>query len=188
MPAKRNEGKPVAVDPLSSSLSPKRTDQQLAGTKSHEAQPDMALETYQEEREVKVRLAKILSLAKAEILASGHFLTPDNLASRLNLDASALTVWLAQAEAQQRIFSVEYEGQIYYPSYAFSTCDQGALIQGLLDVLTVLHSEKSDWDMAFWFRSPNTFLGGKRPEDILSQNLEDLLFAAHQEVCSFMPG
>lgn len=188
MTAKRKDGKPVAVEPLSSSLSPKWTDQQLAGTKSHEAQQNMALETHEEERDVKVRLATTLRLAKAEVLASGHFLTPDNLSSRLNLDASALTVWLAQAEAQLRIFSVEYEGQIYYPSYAFSTGDQGDLIRGLLDVLTVLHSEKSGWDMAFWFRSPNTFLGGKRPEDVLSQNLEDLLFAAQEEVSSFMPG
>jgi len=92
------------------------------------------------------------------------------------------------AEAQLRIFSVEDGGQIFYPSYAFLTDGHGSLIPDLLDVLTVLHSERSGWDMAFWFRSPNTFLGGKRPEDVLGQNLHDLLFAAHEEVCSVTPG
>lgn len=188
MTANRQDGKPVAADPLSSSLSPKWTGQPLAGTKSHDAQQNMAFETYGEEREVKVRLARNLSLAKAEVLASGHFLTPDSLASRLNQDASALTVLLAKAEAQLRIFSVEDGGQIFYPSYAFLTDGHGSLIPDLLDVLTVLHSERSGWDMAFWFRSPNTFLGGKRPEDVLGQNLHDLLFAAHEEVCSVTPG
>jgi hypothetical protein len=41
---------------------------------------------------------------------------------------------------------------------------------------------KDGWAMAFWFASPNTFLGGKRPKEVLSANPLGVLSAAKEEV------
>ncbi len=42
--------------------------------------------------------------------------------------------------------------------------------------------------MAFWFASPNTFLGGKRPQDVLSANPLSVLSASKEEVSAVVHG
>jgi hypothetical protein len=170
----------AGVDTLSSPVDPSLTEKQVSRTEESNVQPSTPLETNRSARKVTERVAEILISAKAEILASGQFLTPYGLAEKLDIDANGLTVWLEQSEVQLQIFSIKHEGQIFYPSYTFSTGGKGNLIPGLQDVLTVLHPKKDGWDMAFWFRSPNTFLGGERPEDLLDRNLENIVSAAQE--------
>ena len=183
MTAKKGDNAMSAgVDASSSRLDMTSMDKKLPSLEGF----DVKQPTYPEKNRGE-RVAEMLIRAKAELLASGHFLTSDDLALRLNMDANGLRAWLVQAETQLRIFSVEHEGHVFYPDYAFLTGGNGNLILGLQDILTVLHTERNGWDMAFWFRSPNTFLGGKRPEDLLDRNLENVVFAAQQEISSLMP-
>lgn len=134
------------------------------------------------------RLEAMLARAKTEILAGGHFLTPDCLTLRHDGELDQFTMSLKQAEANQRIFSVEHQGQSLYPDYAFSENQGWNLLPGLALVITTLQPTLDGWGMAFWFRSPNSFLGGKRPEDHLHQELEKVLAAAREEVANTMPG
>ncbi|MDR6605914.1 hypothetical protein [Pseudomonas synxantha] len=42
--------------------------------------------------------------------------------------------------------------------------------------------------MAFWFATPNTFLGGKRPKELLSANPLGVLSVAKEEVSRVVHG
>jgi hypothetical protein len=41
---------------------------------------------------------------------------------------------------------------------------------------------KDEWGIAYWFQSSNSFLGGKRPQDLLSSAPQRMLAAAEDEV------
>ena len=175
-------------DTLNMSLGPSLTAKQASGPEGYAVEQPTTQEKHLGPRKVNERVAEMFIRSKAEILASGHFVTPDGLAQRLNMDASGLTAWLARAEAQLQIFSIENDGQVLYPGYAFLADGNCKLIPALQEVLRVFHPKKEGWDLAFWFRSPNTFLGGKRPEDLLDRNLPSIVFAAQEEVSRYMPG
>lgn len=163
MTAKRSDNTTsFGVDALSSPADQKLTDKQAYEPEGHDAQQITPLEQTRGER-----VLEMLARAKAEILASGHFSTPNGLAQSLNMDASALKVWMRKAEEQLQIFSVEHEGHRLYPSYAFMT--DGSLIRGLQNVLTILHPERDSWGMAFWFQSPTPFSAGSAPKTSLAR-------------------
>lgn len=134
------------------------------------------------------RLEEMLTRAKNEILAGGRFRTPDCLARLHGKAPDRLKLRLQQAEAKGEIFSIEYQGQVHYPDYAFMDNEEECLLPALAEVIAVLHSTKDGWGMAFWFRSPNNFLGGLRPEDVLPQAPDAVLSAASREVDDIMPG
>lgn len=134
------------------------------------------------------RLEEMLTQAKNEILAGGRFRTPDCLARLCGKAPDRLMLALQQAEAKREIFSIEHQGQALYPDYAFMDNKEGDFQRGLAEVITVLHPTYDGWGMAFWFRSPNNFLGGQRPEDVLSETPEVVLSAACEEVDDSMPG
>jgi len=138
--------------------------------------------------ETNQRLEAMLAQAKAEILAGAHFRTPAYLAQLHDREPDKLERWLKQAEANQQIFSIEHQGYALYPVYAFSRDEDGNLVLCLAEIIAVLHSKMDGWGMAFWFRSPNNFLVGKRPEDVLNQASEEILLAAREEACSIMHG
>lgn len=134
------------------------------------------------------RLKDMLVRAKAEVLAGEHFRTPEYLALLLDRELDGLIRSLEQAEVKREIFSIVHQGQVLYPDYAFSDNQEGNLLPGLVEIIEILSPKNDDWGMAFWFRSPNNFLGGKRPEDTLHQEFDKVVAAAHEQVDSIMPG
>ena len=49
-------------------------------------------------------------------------------------------------------------------------------------VIEAFAGHKDGWGMAYWFRSDNSFLGGKRPQDLLATAPERVIDAALDEV------
>lgn len=47
---------------------------------------------------------------------------------------------------------------------------------------------KDGWGVSFWFISPNGWLGGKHPQDLLSTEPSLVVSAAHEEVTGVMHG
>lgn len=134
------------------------------------------------------RLGDKLARAKAEIVAGGRFRSPECLALLQKRDPGEFSLSLKQAAADGEIFSIEYQGQPLYPDFAFSDKESGLLLPCLAEVITVLYTTSDAWGLAFWFRSPNNFLQGKRPEDLLRQAPEKVLRAAHEEIDEIMHG
>lgn len=134
------------------------------------------------------RLEEMLALAKVEILAGQRFLPLDRLARLHDRDQGELMRSLLKAESQRRIFSIAHQGQVFYPNYAFASNAGPDLLTHLAQVMSALGPTKNGWDLAFWFRSSNNFLGNKRPEDILDLEPEKVLSAAYEEAADVMPG
>lgn len=125
------------------------------------------------------RKCKILAKGKARILGTGDFLTPEQLAIRVSSQSTISASVLQDWRGEHRIFSIEQDGQVLYPSYAFSS--NGELLAGLKEVLMVLGSYKDGWGFALWFGSSNSYLGGALPRDALSSNPDCVVTAAINE-------
>lgn len=125
------------------------------------------------------RKCEVFAKGKARILNTGDFLTAEQLAVRLSsqstISASVLRGW----KDEHRIFSIEQDGQVLYPSYAFSS--NGELLVGLREVLIVLGTTRNGWGFALWFGSSNSYLGGALPRDALSSNPDSVVTAAINE-------
>jgi len=182
----RNDGIRPRADTQNMSTKPTSVNVEQLRLEANDAPRFPSREKIHNARNLAGRLAEMLTRAKTEILAGGLFLTHEGLAQQLNMDARTLRISLVQAEARRQIFSVEHDGELLYPSYAFLT--NGNITPSLQDVITVLHPQKDGWGLAFWFRSPNTFLDNKRPEDVIHENPGKTVAAAHEEASGFMPG
>ncbi|HDS1779745.1 TPA: hypothetical protein QEM49_004305 [Pseudomonas putida] len=126
-----------------------------------------------------LRQENLLVKSKARILATGDFLAPEGLTSRFSSLQKHSRATLKQWEQEHRIFSIEHDGQVYYPSYAFSS--DGEVLPLLKEVIMVLHTKKDGWGLAFWFGSSNSYLGGAIPSIEFNSNPYSVLSAAVNE-------
>ena len=61
-------------------------------------------------------------------------------------------------------------------------------LKGLAKVLAIFEARKDDWGLAYWFSSANSFLGGKRPQDLLGAEPERVASAAEDELAGVAHG
>lgn len=134
------------------------------------------------------RLEVVLARAKEEILAGEHFHTAEGLAQLQGKKTIEFKLLLEETKARGDIFSIELQGRAFYPDYAFSDDADATLLTSMGQLIRVLKPTRGGWGIAFWFRSPNNFLGGRRPEDVLLQQSQKVLAAALQEVSETMHG
>ena len=125
------------------------------------------------------RKCEVFAKGKARILNTGDFLTAEQLAVRLSIQSTFSASVLSGWKDEHRIFSIEQDGQVLYPSYAFSS--NGELLVGLREVLIVLGTTRNGWGFALWFGSSNSYLGGALPRDALSSNPDSVVTAAINE-------
>lgn len=124
----------------------------------------------------------MLALSKRHILECGFFLSLYELAERFDVQIESLAPALVEWAAERRIFEVEHDGRSLFPSYAFS-CSASLVPQpGLQEIIAILAQMKDGWAMSFWFISPNSFLGGQRPQDVLPIDPHKVALAARYEV------
>jgi hypothetical protein len=116
--------------------------------------------------------------AKAEIIRSGDLipLTETSQHAAEGFDDKNLREWLQTG----RIFALSHEGINYIPAYAFDNATRQPLVC-LEAVVAVLKTQNDGWGMAFWFASPNNFLGGRPPKDLLLSHPGRVLVAALEE-------
>ena len=76
----------------------------------------------------------------------------------------------------KKIFAISSEGRDLYPAYAL---DIGGQPLPLIKKILVLFGEtKTPWSLAVWFGSPNSWLGNKKPKDLLTSEPEKVMEAA----------
>lgn len=81
-----------------------------------------------------------------------------------------------------QIFAVRHRRADYFPGDALDSAAGYRPVKGLSGILSVLREKKDDWGIAYWFSSVNSFLGGKRPQDLLATQPERILEAAKDDV------
>ncbi|VVO26491.1 hypothetical protein PS726_04634 [Pseudomonas fluorescens] len=139
-------------------------------------------------RTIEEREEEMVTLARDHILTCGDFLLVQDLANHLGIHVELLSPALKEWEADHRIFSIDHDGCKFFPAYAFPSQGGASPIPGLRDVLSVLCPMKDGWGVSFWFISPNGWLGGKCPQDLLSTEPSRVVSAAHEEASGVMHG
>ena len=70
----------------------------------------------------------------------------------------------------------------YFPGYSLDPHAGYRPLKPVAVVLKILSGSKDDWALAYWFASDNSFLGGKRPQDLLAEHPERVIAAAEDEL------
>jgi hypothetical protein len=87
-----------------------------------------------------------------------------------------------------KIFALRQDGSDLYPGYALDPNAQYRPLKGLAPVLKAFGNELDAWDIAIWFASTNSFLGGAVPKDLLIGAPERVLAAAEDEIAGVLHG
>ncbi len=93
------------------------------------------------------------------------------------LHAQAVNPHAAVSRWQQsgRIFGIDHRGRKIYPAYIFDAAWQP--LPAVKKVLEVL-GDHSVFRVAAWFESTNSFLGGRRPREVIASDPEAVVAAA----------
>lgn len=88
--------------------------------------------------------------------------------------AATVNRWRRSGE----IFAVRYEGKNRYPRYAFGA--DWRPVPAIRMVLK-LFPRTDPWRLAAWFESSSSYLGGKKPREIIQQGGDQEVIAAAQD-------
>jgi hypothetical protein len=75
--------------------------------------------------------------------------------------------WLAEG----RIISVRFKGKTWFPIFQFHN---GSPIPAVSQVIKASPKHTTGWDFAFFFSTPNSFIGGRKPLELLKGEPEAL--------------
>lgn len=125
--------------------------------------------------------AKMLFRAKLAVLECAEWLTAAQLASIPGWGDRNPIVQLEEWKCEGAIFVLRIEGIDHVPGYALDPEQKYRPFEALARVIGHFGKGKDGWALAFWFQSANSFLGGKRPMDLLTTRPVDVIAAAADE-------
>lgn len=132
--------------------------------------------------------AKMLTKAKQGVMESARWLSESEILHLASFDGNGSvdhpSGWLREG----KIFSIHHDGGEYFPCYALDELDGYRPKKAMSDVLRAFGSTKESWGVACWFASVNSYLGGKRPQDLLATHPDQVVAAAYDEVQSTTHG
>ena len=77
--------------------------------------------------------------------------------------AAIASRWLQE----KRIFSIIFEGKIWFPRLQFR---DGRPISAVANVIKAFPEHATGWDLAYFFTTPNSFIGGRKPLELLKDD------------------
>lgn len=126
--------------------------------------------------------AVMLVQARKAVLESGDWLTAAEVAQLAELSTRNPSAQPNKWKKQGQIFAINHGGVDYFPGYGLDRNAGFRPSKVMAKVIEILAKNKDSWGMAYWFRSDNSFLGGKRPQDLLASEPERVIEAAMDEV------
>jgi hypothetical protein len=78
--------------------------------------------------------------------------------------------------SEKKIFGVRFQNQTLYPAFQFK---DGEPIPVIAEILKEMPPSFTGWDLAFFLTSPNSYLDGKLPVELLKSKPERLVSLAH---------
>jgi hypothetical protein len=115
--------------------------------------------------------------ARVRFLNEWPCFTSKDLAAAAGHGSKNKSMTASRWKAKGKVFSVKQGGVEYFPAFQFA---EGQPVETIGKVLETLGGRKSGWQLAFWFTSPNGWLDGKRPADIID-DMESVARAAARE-------
>jgi hypothetical protein len=132
--------------------------------------------------------ARMTAESRKAVLESGDWLTAAQIAEMAGFSASNPSAQPNKWKKDGQIFAVRHRGVDYFPGYALDSSTDYRPAKGLARVLAAFRERKDDWGLAYWFASVNSFLGGKRPQDLLIDQPARVAAAAEDEVAGALHG
>ncbi len=124
---------------------------------------------------------EMLFRAKVAVLEGADWLTAAQVASIAGFSEKNPSAKFHKWKRNGAIFAIRRKGIDYFPVYVLDPEQEYRPYRALKKVIEQFNGEKEGWDLAFWFQSVNSFLGGKRPMDLLAKNPDDVIAAAADE-------
>lgn len=126
--------------------------------------------------------AAMVARSRNSVLEGADWLTATQVAQLAGLSASNPSTQPNKWKRQKHIFALKHNGVDYFPGYALDPATGYRPRKVLKPVLEVFGEAKDGWGLAYWFLSANSFLGGKRPQDVLLTQPERVIAAAKDEI------
>lgn len=129
-----------------------------------------------------LRQATMIGKARAAVLEAAEWLTAAQVAELAGLSASNPNAQTTRWKREGKIFSVKQPGEVeLFPAYGLDPETGFRPVAALADVIRILGDRKDGWGLAYWFASINSYLSGKRPQDVLAQAPQKVIAAARVE-------
>lgn len=132
--------------------------------------------------------AKMKAASRKAVLDSGDLLTAIQIAEFGRLSASNPSTRPNKWKRARKIFAINHQGVDYFPAYGLDPENDYRPVKAMAEVLEVFGETKGSWGLAYWFTSVNSFLGGKRPQDVLPIDPKRVIEAAKDEVQGALHG
>jgi hypothetical protein len=128
-----------------------------------------------------VKEAAMLARARKAVLEGADWLTAAKLTELAGLSATNPSAQPNKWKRARQIFVIHHNGVDYFPVYGLDPQAHWRPRKALKSVLQVFGDTKDGWGLAYWFLSANSFLGGRRPQDVLVAAPEQVIDAARDE-------
>lgn len=132
--------------------------------------------------------AAMLVRARKAVLETGDWLTAAEIAQLAGLSTRNPSAQPNKWKKQGQIFAINHGGVDYFPGYGLDRDADFRPLKALARIIEIFSGHKDGWGMAYWFRSDNSFLGGKRPQDLLASAPERVIEAALDETQGIVHG
>jgi hypothetical protein len=125
--------------------------------------------------------AAMLARARTAVLDSGDWMTAAEIASVAGFSPSNPSAQPNKWKREGSLFAIRHNGIDYFPSYGLDPQSGYRPRKAMARVLAVFGNSKDGWGLSYWFMSANSFLGGKRPRDLIGSEPERVIAAAADE-------
>lgn len=104
-------------------------------------------------------------------------LTAEEIAAEGGHRAANTSATAYRWKSEGKIFSVRFGGKQLYPVFQFQHGEPRPVIEKILGVLP---EDRTGWDRAYFFATPNGYLGQQRPMDVLDGDPDHLVRVAER--------
>ena len=132
--------------------------------------------------------ARMNAEARKVVLQSAEWINATQLSEMAGFVSRNASAQPNKWKRDGRIFAIRHQGADLFPDYALDANRQFRPVQELAPVLSTFGEQLDGWDIAIWFASVNSFLGGVRPKDVLTSAPERVIKAAQDEIGGVVHG
>jgi hypothetical protein len=134
-----------------------------------------------------------MSNAREIALQSTEWLKATDIAERSGGSSNDLSLILHHWMSDRRIFAINIQGVDHFPAYGFRKVEHANTLTLepkpiMATLIASFGNECSHWRLAEWLASPNGYLHGKRPMDLLDCEPDRVVKAAEFESLGIQHG
>ena len=126
--------------------------------------------------------ATMLARARTAVIKDGNWLTTAQIADLAGFSTSNPSAQPNKWKRDRLIFAIRHHGIDYFPGYGLDPNTGYRPLKTMARVLEIFGESKDSWGLAYWFSSVNSFLGGKRPQDVVAKQPDRVIAAAVDEL------